>query len=252
MRNAALVVGCLWLLGCSDGTSTGETTTTSGASAGSTTARPTTSGSTTTSGTTTSGGTTSGGTTTSGSTSTSGTTGSAAPASILPYAVGSVWTYAASETVSGESGSGTLTDTVTGSGTYDGRDALTLSSTWNLFGVSTAVSYVYVEGDDGWFEYQGYLGQWVHNPVAPVTEGASWSFTEGTTGGTCTWHDAGSTTVPAGTFSDCWRADCVVGNQGPSDTNYSIYCRGVGVVASAEIINATGFSLTTQLTSKNF
>ncbi len=42
-----------------------------------------------------------------------------------------------------------------------------------------------------------------------------------------TWESAGSVTMPAGTFNDCWTA-----RQNVSYTAYQTYCPGVGMVES--------------------
>jgi hypothetical protein len=60
----------------------------------------------------------------------------------------------------------------------------------------------------------------------PVQDGASWACFDA---GQCTWKSAGTVTVPAGTFSECWT---VTVDLGGADVRERTYCRGVGHVTS--------------------
>jgi hypothetical protein len=70
----------------------------------------------------------------------------------------------------------------------------------------------------------------------PVEEGHTW-----TGGAQFIWHDAGTISVPAGTFTNCWARE-IVGGGGTRN----IYCRGVGLARSEDP------SFTAVLASKNF
>jgi hypothetical protein len=76
----------------------------------------------------------------------------------------------------------------------------------------------------------------------PVQEGTSWS----NGAGSFTWHDAGSVTVPAGTFSRCWKA-----TENASYTAYTVFCRGVGAVEWYRR-DAQGNGFDARLVAKNF
>ena len=56
---------------------------------------------------------------------------------------------------------------------------------------------------------------------SPVSHGHTWNYV----GNTATWLDAGTVTVPAGTFTNCWRWQT-----NTPESGYGIYCRGVGLV----------------------
>jgi hypothetical protein len=87
-----------------------------------------------------------------------------------------------------------------------------------------------------------YKGQWVLALETPVQEGTTWS----NGAGSFTWHDAGKVTVPAGTFSQCWKA-----TENASFTAYTVFCRGVGAVRwYRKDDQGNGFDA--QLVAKNF
>jgi hypothetical protein len=75
---------------------------------------------------------------------------------------------------------------------------------------------------------------------APVMAGHSWS--NGVA--TVTWRDAGTVTVPAGTFESCFRAEI-------SADSYTTFCRGVGPVRWY-VKDTSGNGYDAQLTAKNF
>src|SRR5262249_23501150 len=58
---------------------------------------------------------------------------------------------------------------------------------------------------------------------SPVEEGHTWNF--GGSGPNFVWHSAGTVTVPAGTFNDCWARAYVT-----ASAARFIYCRGVGLI----------------------
>src|SRR5262245_26677400 len=75
----------------------------------------------------------------------------------------------------------------------------------------------------------------------PVEEGHTWNYAP--TGPQFVWHDAGTVTVPAGTFNQCWARGYATG----SEARF-VYCRGVGLVE----LEDTDFGYRAVLTSKNF
>lgn len=74
----------------------------------------------------------------------------------------------------------------------------------------------------------------------PVVEGFAW---EGDVGIYYVWHDAGSTTVGAGTFDRCWRRASL-----EHDDEYIILCRGTGLV----VANVPSGNFRLELAGKNF
>jgi hypothetical protein len=73
-----------------------------------------------------------------------------------------------------------------------------------------------------------------------------WTLTS--SGYTRTWHSAGTVSVPAGSFDDCWRVDQVGTN---NDNSTFTYCRGVGLVAE-HTDDGSGNGADVVLTSKSF
>jgi hypothetical protein len=142
--------------------------------------------------------------------------GVGADEAIDPIAVGHAWTYAVTElgTYPG-CPAGTSTATALTVGTKDGKaGAIEVQSLCS----AAPPSWYTVDGDVVQVDV---AGTWVLALDAPVQEGHTWS--NGVS--TFTWHDAGTVTVPAGTFDDCWTA-----TQNVSYTAYTIFCRGVGPV----------------------
>jgi hypothetical protein len=74
---------------------------------------------------------------------------------------------------------------------------------------------------------------------APVEEGHQWNYDPGVV---FEWVDAGTVTVPAGTFHECWKRAQLQ----PTEPGYVTYCRGVGQVRH------TFADYEAELTSKNF
>jgi hypothetical protein len=135
---------------------------------------------------------------------------------IDPIAVGHAWTYAVTEL-------GTYPACPAGSST---ATALTTSTQDGKAG-AVEVQSLCTGAPPSWYFVQGDVvqvdvtGTWVLALDAPVQEGHTWSNGETS----FTWHDAGSVTVPAGTFSDCWSA-----TENVAYPAYTIFCRGVGPV----------------------
>lgn len=138
---------------------------------------------------------------------------SVSPLELEPLAVGNVWNYTLSVNtpeVDCESGPGMRV--VTKTLEYQGRTAFELQRFCD-----SEPSYHSADGGDVW----QYLDGWYRNVAAPVAEGASWAFAPGFT---LKWSSAGSVTVPAGTFSNCWKRSVV-------EFDGSItFCPGVGQV----------------------
>jgi len=159
-----------------------------------------------------------------------------AAASIDPIVVGNKWTYDVTEV-----GYYPLCPTAKASEAEvvratprDGRQAYEVTSFCKPVG-----SVYYAEEGD--VVYWDYSGAWVLVIDAPVADGHTW--TNGVT--SYGWHGLGSVTVPAGTFSDCWKAQDTLG------PTYTVLCRGVGpVIWSYRDAQGNGYDAT--LTAKNF
>lgn len=137
---------------------------------------------------------------------------------IDPLAVGETWTY--DVTIQGsfpDCNAGTFDSTVSQEESLGGREGFLVGSFCPSLG-----SYWYANDGDTVSVYSG--SDWVVGLDAPVQEGHSWSAFEGRT---FAWYSAGSLTLPAGSFSDCWEAR----ETGSDVEEYSIFlCRGVGPV----------------------
>ncbi len=140
--------------------------------------------------------------------------GATTEAPIDPFAVGNAWTYDVTQIgVYPLCPSGSHQGKVLGSSQRDGKLAYQTQSLC----ANAGTFYYAVDGD---VVYWDSAGTWTLVLDAPVVEGHTWS--NGVS--TYAWHDVGSVTVPAGTFSKCWKAQ---DTGGPS---YTIFCRGVGAV----------------------
>jgi hypothetical protein len=156
-------------------------------------------------------------------------------APIDPIVVGHKWTYDITEIgYYPLCPSGTGDADVLGASTRDGRQAYEVRS------FCKAVGSVYY-AEDGDVVYWDYAGTWLLALDSPVQEGHTW--TNGIT--SYAWHDAGTVTVPAGTFSNCWRAQDVLG------PTHIVLCRGVGPVQWS-YRDALGNGYDAALTGKNF
>jgi hypothetical protein len=134
---------------------------------------------------------------------------------IDPIAPSRSWTYEVQ--VFGSSSvcsDGRHSATVRKEAVVDGKHAYKIES----FCPGLGASYYAVEGDRVELDYRD---TWVLLLDGPVEEGHSW--TNGVS--VFTWHNAGSVTVPAGTFSDCWKA-----TETANFSAYTVFCRGVGPV----------------------
>jgi hypothetical protein len=135
-------------------------------------------------------------------------------APIDPLVVGHTWSYDVSEIGTYPlCPSGRHDAKIISSGPRDGKTAFQAQSL-------CAYAGTFYYAADGDVVYWDNAGTWILSLDAPVTEGHTWS--NGVT--SYVWHDAGSVTVPAGTFTDCWKAQ---DTGGPS---FTIFCRGVGPV----------------------
>ncbi len=154
---------------------------------------------------------------------------------IDPITTGYAWTYSVTPLDGGAScaSAGTHVVRVTSETTKDGKDAFAVQSLCDDAGTTLHA----VDGDVVQIDEHG---TWTLALGAPVEEGHAWSNARGT----YTWHDAGAVSVPAGTFSTCWRA------AGPEGA-FSIYCRGIGPVRIVER-SADGSGYDARLTRKNF
>ena len=154
---------------------------------------------------------------------------------IDPIVVGHRWTY--DVTVFGTypiCSAGSHDGVVLGERMLDGKQAFQVQSFCPGLGT---VNYA-VSGDVVQYDY---MTTWALALDAPVAEGHSW--TNGVD--TFTWHSAGSVTVPAGTFADCWKATQNVGYE-----SYTVFCRGVGPVHWYTKNAGNGYEAI--LTAKNF
>jgi hypothetical protein len=155
---------------------------------------------------------------------------------IDPLEVGRTWTYDV-KTMGGfpVCTAGTHDSTVTGTTQVDGRTALTVTSFCGAIGTSNMT----VDGDAVDYDYNG---TWLHVTGLPIQDGTTWSYFNTS----YTWEKVPSIAVPAGTFSDCWKA-----HQNVQYTAYQIYCRGIGVVQSySQDLGGNGWDA--QLSAKNF
>lgn len=76
----------------------------------------------------------------------------------------------------------------------------------------------------------------------PVMDGHSWPYHNTS----FTWYNTGPTTVPAGTFTDCFRM-----SQNVAYKYDQIYCRGVGLVQLV-LVDLAGGGYKFELTKRNF
>jgi hypothetical protein len=129
---------------------------------------------------------------------------------------------------------GTHSGFVLGEKEVGGKQAFQVQSLCPGAGVS---SY-YVDGDRVEVYYGG---NWLLALDTPVEEGHTWS----NGASTFTWHDAGTVTVPAGSFDDCWTAKENVANE-----SYTTFCRGIGPVHWHVESGGNGFDA--KLSAKNF
>lgn len=163
--------------------------------------------------------------------------GSAPDTRLDPLEVGRSWTYDVTSTYP-SCPAGMRTSTVTAETTVDGRSAYQVTS---ICGDTVAIS---VEGNVVESKYQDY--PWLRMLDEPVSDGHTWTTTNGAATFDMRYTSVGSVTTPAGTFADCWQVTQVV-----SYTQTWTYCAGVGQVAS-EMVDLAGGTITYQLVSKSF
>lgn len=155
---------------------------------------------------------------------------------IHPLAVGRSWTYDVTEIGSAPScPSGSHDWVVVNQEMHMGQSAFVLRP----FCTGAPFGYYYVQSTD--VIWRDTLGAWELTVDAPVKEGHTWSNSVST----FKWHDIGSYTVPAGTFSSCFD---LLDTNGPSHT---VFCRGVGPVHQV-FRTAAGNGFDATLTKKNF
>lgn len=154
---------------------------------------------------------------------------------IDPITVGHSWTY--DVVVNGTypmCSSGSQTGKVKSKHTLAGKDAYTTQSFCAGFG---DIEYA-IDGDK---VEQYYLGAWTTLLDTPVQAGHTWK----AFGFTWTWVDAGTVTVPAGTFTKCFTR-----KQSPGNYNVT-FCRGAGPVIW-QYDDGFGNGYEAKLTAKNF
>jgi hypothetical protein len=160
-------------------------------------------------------GTSAGGGSGKGAAGNNGASGGVTPLELEPLALGNLWTYALTvqqPTADCPSGSGTRE--VTASVEWEGRTAFELQRFCD-----TDAEPTYMNVTNG--EIYQYLDGWYRNVAAPVQEGATWAFAPGYT---LKWSSVGAVTVPAGTFTNCWRRTILEYEGGIT------FCPGVGQV----------------------
>jgi hypothetical protein len=156
---------------------------------------------------------------------------------LFPIAVGYSWTY---EVVNVGEGAicnpGQYSSTILSSAPLEGKEAFEVTS---FCSGSLGNSQIAAGVGDEVFTY--FNAAWVTAIDPILEEGHTWSFANTT----LTWHEEGSVTVPAGTFTDCWTAQ-----QSSPYMSFTTYCRGVGPVRSSATISSSGFDA--KLASKSF
>ncbi len=117
------------------------------------------------------------------------------PATLFPLASGNSWTYDVTlSTADTLCEAGTHQVTATGPATYEGKQAFAVT---DLCGGADAHFAIENGEVSEWVE-----GFWATALKAPVEEGPTW-ITDGTS--TFSWKKAGSVTVAAGSFQNCWE-----------------------------------------------
>lgn len=155
---------------------------------------------------------------------------------IDPIEVGRSWTYDITELGTYPfCPGGTHSGTALSSEMVAGKQAIQVQSAC----ANAGTAYYAVDGDLVQVDVQG---AWLTALASPVQEGQTWS--QGSD--SFTWHSAGTVTVPAGTFGDCWSA-----TQNVAYSAYAIFCRGVGPVRWYTK-DAQGNGYDAQLGAKNF
>jgi hypothetical protein len=155
---------------------------------------------------------------------------------LQPFEVGRRWTYSRLTLDGGADAAcmGSLVSSVTKTVTRDAAVGYEYVPT--CFG-TTAVQ-MFFEGDDIW-AYVGMSEQAIHYAASPVEAGVSWQ----SSGIAYVWEAQEKVDVPAGSFDHCIR------RSGPSSPgSYLLFCRGVGLVVSQNVLENARM----ELVSKNF
>lgn len=136
---------------------------------------------------------------------------------IDPIEVGYAWTYAVTQLGYYPACPGGLhTSNVTAARTLAGKSAHEVESLCTGLG-----PYEYAVEGDRVLAFDPILDEWKLSLDAPVEEGHAWS--DGVRD--FAWSSRGTTTVPAGTFADCWAAV-----EDVAYDSFTVFCRGVGPV----------------------
>jgi hypothetical protein len=158
---------------------------------------------------------------------------------LFPLEVGRSWTYQITSSYSScPAGQGFFD--VVGTTTVNGGTAFDVLSPCGYEGTYTETGDIV---DD---QYSTSNGTWFRDLDEPVMDGYSWTTTNGSATFSMTYSSAGTVTVPAGTFTDCWMV-----TQGVPYTQTWTYCQGVGQVSSV-MVDLSGGGISYQLLSKNF
>lgn len=150
------------------------------------------------------------------------------PVALFPLTVGNRWTYAHTELGPGTTcptGLAAYVRTVERTETVDGRLAHVVS--WPC--APDVELLLAPEANEllQWFE--GSTPIWSVTLAAPVQEGHRW--TDPQLGIEFTWRSAGTVTVPAGVFEDCWtRTAQLTGSSSGGSQSTFTYCAGIGPV----------------------
>jgi hypothetical protein len=138
---------------------------------------------------------------------------------LYPLAVGDTWTFGVIAVGAGSiCAAGSHMQAVQSANAIGGRAAFQMTSFCT--GITGTNNYATGPGDEIDFYYNT---SWLMLVDPTLAEGTSWPYFNST----YHWHRAGTVTVPAGTYSDCWTAV-----QDVSYTAYLTYCRGAGLVRS--------------------
>jgi hypothetical protein len=130
---------------------------------------------------------------------------------LFPVGTGSKWTYSVTATDS-TCAAGSGVTTVLGASPQQGREAYEVKDF--CFGESTYFAFEAGE------LYQLVGEQWNKGMGLPIQEGTTWIYSGAAS---LTWHAEASVTVPAGTFTKCFRRDAKAPNS-------ATFCPGVGLV----------------------
>ena len=155
--------------------------------------------------------------------------GSVTAAQLFPLAVGNRWTYQVTSTAA-DCPSGSHDASIVGTMTEGNETAFDFRD----YCEDSSPTYLRAANDEV-LEYQV---DWARSLAQPVQDGYSWMFTQNFT---LTWHAAGTVTVPAGTFQNCWDRLSMSGATLVTKT----YCPDVGPVKESgfEDVVLTSYSL---------